>query len=409
MVRSVVEALRPRLVIAAEPGFGDWPQALVNPSAGFEPAAAALGAEVSATAGLAEPPDTALLFTGFTSGSTGLPKGYRRSHGSWVASFEAEAAEFGLGADDVVLAPGTLTHSLFLYALASGLHAGARVVLCRSFRPDTALRLVSEHGVTVLYGVPTQIAAILHAAAERDERPESLRLILSSGAKWTGPTGPQIRTVFPNARFAEFFGASETSFIAVAKEDEPVPEGSVGRAFRGVSLSVRDRSGRRLPLGRIGRVFAQSPFLFSGYAFGNEDGLSRCGTALSVGDLGYLDPSGFLHLVGREARKIVTSGQNVFPEEIERLLARHPAVTDAAVLGVADAKRGERLLGIVRTQGGESVNRASLVSHLRPLLPLARIPRRYVTVADWPLTRSGKTDFSTLMSRWRAGELAELP
>jgi len=407
LTRKTLAALRPAMLVTTEARLAARRNAVLVPDRlPFARVAAALGAPAGYEA--APPPRGDLPFyVGFTSGSTGTPKGYRRDHRSWVESFRGDAVEFGIGPRDVVLAPGALTHSLFLYALVHALHAGATAVLARRFRPTAIPALVRRHGASVLYGVPTQLRLILDAAAR--ERPlKTVRWVLSSGAKWFADALPGLRRLFPAARFAEFYGASELSFVTVAKDGEPVPPGSVGRAFSGVKLSIRDRAGRQLPRGRAGRVFVESPLVFMGYAVGGEDDLYRAGDALSVGDRGFLDTHGFLYLVGREKRMIVTSGKNVFPEEIERALETHPAIAAAAVLGLPDARRGERLLALVSLRRTARVRRAQLVAHLRRTLPLSKVPRAYAVVAPWPRTSSGKSDFAALARAWAAGKCEPL-
>jgi long-chain acyl-CoA synthetase len=390
----------------------------------FARVAAALGAPTR-PAPVPQPNDDRPFYVGFTSGSTGTPKFYRRDHRSWAMSFRGDDIEFGLGADDVVLAPGALAHSLFLYAMVHGLHAGATVLLCRRFRPAAIPALVRAHGVTVLYGVPTHLRLIVEAAARalRGRRyataPQgdrsnavaltSVRWVLSSGAKWFADALPDLRRLFPAARFAEFYGASELSFVSVAKDGERVPPGSVGRAFPGVAISIRDRAGRRLPTGRVGRVYVESPLVFSGYAVGGEDDLYRAGNAVSVGDRGRLDAKGFLYLEGREKRMIVTSGKNIFPEEVERALETHPSVAAAAVLGLADAKRGERMVALLRLRPQARPRAAQLIAHLRRTLPLYKVPRVYAVAGRWPRTASGKSDFAALHRLWSAGAWERLP
>ncbi|MFG1373129.1 AMP-binding protein [Xanthobacter oligotrophicus] len=399
---DILARIRPGLLVS---GGADG-EVRLSPTQGLAGLVEAIGAGAYA---VTAPPDPDLPFpdlpfyVGFTSGSTGLPKGYRRSHRSWTESFDADTREFGIGPQDVVLAPGALTHSLFLYALARGLDAGAHVILSKSFRPRAVADLARRHRASVLYGVPTQLALLLDHLEAEGATLDNVRLVLCSGAKWPAGRKALLSRHLPKAGFAEFYGASELSFITVAKGDEPVPEGSVGRAFDGVRLAIRDRAGRRLPAGRTGLVFVESPFLFLDYATGDSEDLLRHGPEISVGDMGRLDAAGFLTLAGRAKRMIVTSGKNLYPEEVERQLELHPAIAAAAVMGVPDGKRGERLVAFLQPEEGAQMTRADLVAWLRPRLALFKVPRLYARVARWPLTASGKTDFAAVARLWPHG------
>jgi long-chain acyl-CoA synthetase len=143
MAQLAIAALSPGVVVSVDAGLGCEADRLkvVDPHGPFAAAADAMGAG-PVSLEVAEPDPLAPFYVGFTSGSTGTPKGYRRHHLSWVESFRAADREFDIGAGDVVLAPGALTHSLFLYGLAHGLYVGATVVLCRQFRPNVANRLI---------------------------------------------------------------------------------------------------------------------------------------------------------------------------------------------------------------------------------------------------------------------------
>lgn len=391
---DILARIRPGLLVSC----GADADVRLSPTQGLAGLAEAMGAGAAA---VKQPPDPDLPFyVGFTSDSTGLPKGYRRTHRSWTESFDADTREFGIGPGDVVLAPGALTHSLFLYALARGLDAGAHVILSKTFRPRAVADLARRHKASVLYGVPTQLALLLDHLAAEGARLDGIRLVLCSGAKWPAGRKALLSSHLPKAGFAEFYGASELSFITVAKGEEPVPEGSVGRAFDGVRLAIRDRAGRRLPVGRTGLVFVESPFLFLDYATGDSEDLLRHAAEISVGDMGRLDAAGFLTLAGRAKRMIVTSGKNLYPEEVERQLELHPAIAAAAVMGVPDGKRGERLVAFLQPEDGAELTRADLVAWLRPRLALFKVPRLYARVARWPLTASGKTDFAAVARLW---------
>jgi long-chain acyl-CoA synthetase len=409
IVQRVISELSPAIVVTERTELSHTRLIHVDPFGPFDGVTEAICASDRFTAATAPDPLTS-FYVGFTSGSTGMPKGYRRHHRSWLESFAAADLEFDIGPDDVVLAPGTLTHSLFLYGLAHGLHVGASVVLCRRFRPNTVNRVIADRGVTVIYGVPTQLETMIDAA-ERSGAPPfaGVRWIFSSGAKWKASSTVRLRRQFPASRFAEFYGSSELSFVTVTKDDENAPEDSVGRAFASVTISIRDHFGRKLEPGEAGLVFVESPFQFTEYACGDTGVLLRDGNEISVGDVGMLDERGFLRLVGRASRMIIVSGKNIHPEPIEQVLERHPAIANAAVMGITDDRRGERLVALVRPREGATPNRPALIAWARSALPLYKVPRRYAVPREWPITRSGKPDFQALADMWTAGAWEELP
>lgn len=339
------------------------------------------------------------FYVGFTSGSTGRPKGYVRSHRSWVASFEGDAVEFGLCAEDVVLAPGSMAHSLFLYAAVHALHIGATVLMSRAFRPDRALQMGAAWRATVVYGAPTQWRML--AEQGRGCLP-GVRWAFSSGAKWFSSGNDDLRRLVPNARFVEFYGASELSFVTVRKSGDGCPEDAVGRPFSGVDIQIRRADGAPCSIGEAGRIFVKSEYLFSGYVCGARAPDAIDG-AMTIGDLGFVDTDGFLHLVGRENRMIVTSGKNVYPEEIEAALLRFPGVQGAAVFGVPDVRRGERIVALLLLHEGAGVRRRDLSAHLRSSLPLAFVPRIICIAQNWRWTASGKTDHVAIRALWDEG------
>lgn len=338
------------------------------------------------------PSPDAPFYVGFTSGSTGMPKGYRRSHRSWIESFEVSRIEFGLTEHDVIMAPGGLAASLHLYGIVHALHIGAEAVMMRRFHPRRALGLIAERSVTALYVTPTQLRLLLDAAG--DVICPTLRLLMVSGAKWRPETRAATARLFPNAGIAEFYGASELSFVTIGHAREGVLPGSVGRAAHGVALRIRDAEGRDLPRGAVGAIWVKSAMIFDDYACGGGEEIRREGEWMTVGDHGALDEAGFLHLHGREKRMLVTSGLNVYPEEVERVLVTAAGVEEAAVFGIADPLRGTELIAVLRMDGAP--DEAALRAHCRAELPAAKVPRRFIALADWPRTAGGKADLSAL-------------
>ena len=405
LVRTVLDEMSPDLLVTGDAKLGaDRPALVINPLAQFADVADMLGAPIRW--GRAEEPSPMQPFyVGFTSGSTGIPKGFRRTHQSWIESFAVDGMEFGIDSDDVILAPGALAHSLFVYTLMRGVYVGARVILSQRFNPSALLRVIPAEGVSVIYGVPTQLTMLMSAAERASQTSlDGVRMVLSAGAKWPEDERPRFRRIFPNAEFSEFYGCSELSLVTVAKDSEAPPAGSVGRAFSGVSITIQDGHGRKLSTGNTGLVFVDSNQRFLGYACGDASGLIERNSCLSVGDVGFLDEHGFLYLVGRSNRMIITSGKNIHPEEIEAVLRLHPAIVAAAVLGIEDAKRGERLVALLQFHDGIPVERAAIISHARTMLALYKVPQVYAWVADWPETSSGKTDYGALSRLWAIGD-----
>lgn len=371
-------------VIADHLPFAAIPDALAAPASFNRPA---------------KPSPARAFYVGFTSGTTGMPKGFRRDQNSWLASFAGDASVFAIGPGDIVLAPGSMVHSNFVYAFLRALYEGARVVLCRNFLGSAAHRLILEQEVTVLYCVPTQLQLIMDAVVEPASR---VRLIYSSGAKFPAAQLGRVANHFPGAEFCEYYGASETSFVAMTRPGERTPPTAVGRPFPLVQVSIRDRDGLPVPDGSSGLIYVDSPLCFSGYATGEPAALLRAGSALSVGDVGVLDAEGFLHVVGRADRMVVSSGRNIHPEEIEAVLQASPAVAHAAVFGTVDAVRGERLTAVLQWRG-EPAERRSLAVELRRQLPAYKVPGVIGILPYWCLTETGKTDFRAVAELFEAG------
>ncbi len=339
------------------------------------------------------PGDDAPLLIGFTSGSTGMVKGYTRTHGSWTRSVAAAQAAFPMTADDRVCAPGTLSFSLFAYALMHGLHIGATTRLVDAFRPRTLVDTMRADGTTVLFCVPTQAAMLIEAAERTGRSIDSVRLILSSGQKWPDDATARAEAVFPNAEIAEFYGASELSFVSYVRGTDPVPAGSVGRAFDGVDIAIRDADGDACPPGVVGAVWVRSRLAFDRYVMGDAPECRRDGDWITVGDHGYLDDDGYLFLAGREKRMLVTSGANLYPEILEAALCRHPGVAAAAVIGLPDPVRGQRIVAAVSLRDpSHPPVRDDLIALCADNGGAHAAPRAVHVIGDWPRTPGGKTD-----------------
>lgn len=338
------------------------------------------------------------FYVGFTSGSTGQPKGYCRDHASWLASFaiSAQLSPAAASAPGAVMAPGSLATSLHLYGLVQALHLGLPVLLVPSFRPKAVLALLASQPIAQLYVTPTQAQLLWQAGEHKQAVAANVRQVLISGSSWPEAQRQAMRQWLPNTEWIEFYGTSEMSFVSLHSSLNPAPSGSVGKPVPGVQLSFGTEPGQVQSPGQPARLWVASPLLFMGYESGGGEEIARHGPWLTVGDHGYVDDQGYLYVLGREKRMLVCQGHNVYPEAVEAVLLRHPAIAQVAVLGVADPLRGQILLAFVQPLAGSAVTLAMLRRHATEhLLPQQR-PRHWYRLDHWPLTHSGKTDLQTL-------------
>ena len=384
----------------------------------------------------------ALFYVGFTSGSTGQPKGFCRTHQSWTASFEACVSAFGEAALQPVLIPGRIAHSLFLFGMLLALWSGAGVVLQERFSAAAALQSLRKNAArsdptfdgfgvpTTVVAVPSQLLLMLayaeqHAVAAIAE----VTLVLISGARWPRQHSPALQALFPNAALREFYGASELSFVAWTPADPMLSPSVVGTPFPGVEIQLRALRDADLDTDSAlpqtgsevdapGLIWVRSPMVFSHYLGANASDSSAClrdGDWWSVRDVGAFDAQGRLCLLGRLNRMIVTQAKKLFPEELERVLELHPAIARAAVQAVPDALRGARVVAVLAwdeaavTSGSAGKqaalpDAAALSAWCGRHLQAYKVPRQFFICSEWRWTASGKTDHAAL-----AQELACLP
>lgn len=332
------------------------------------------------------------VFETLTSGSSGRPRRIRRTQRSWVAGFRVNAGLFGLGPGVRVAVLGRLVHSLSLYGALEGACLGCDVHLLGAMRPDRQRAALAAKAVEVLYATPSQLRMLVDAGGPVLG---ALRVVLVGGSKLDPALRAALARLAPTGEVREFYGAAETSFITLADAQASVD--SVGTAYPGVRVAVRNREGEPLRDGAVGEVWVQSPYLFLGYAGEDAGGARRSGRWLSVGEMGWLQ-KGELHLAGRAGRMVTVADENVFPEEIETCLAALDGVLRVAVLPRRDALRGVVMVAVVqgdRTCGAALLEAALLQAGRERFGPL-KAPRAVIWRDDWPVLASGKTDLVRL-------------
>jgi long-chain acyl-CoA synthetase len=329
-----------------------------------------------------------LLFIGFTSGTTGLPKGYMRTHLSWIKSFEATNDAFQLNDMEHILAPGPFVHSLSLFALIQSLYSGATFHITQKFSASQVLELCEQIPNAILFVVPTMIESLMQQAIPGQTH---IGALISSGAKWSDLSKKRGKEVFGGAKLYEFYGSSEASYISftdVLAENKP---NSVGKPFAGIQISIRDEQFREVPDGVIGQLYIRSDMVFLGYhQLPDATSAAFRGGWLVLEDYVYKDEAGYLYMAGRLKNRIVSGGLNVYPEEVELVLEQIPEIEEVMVLGVPDAYWGEQLTALVKWSGERHLSIEEIKNYCRQYMAGFKAPKQLLTVDQFIYTSSGK-------------------
>lgn len=381
----LLEKLDPDLIVTAE-----GPDLLVrNPLSG-----AALTLAEGATSNhppLPEGRDEDPFLIVFTSGTTADPKPIIRDRRSWRISLATGASFFGIDERTSTYAPGPLAHGLALYALTETLLAGGTFHSARHFEATQALETIRGNDIRRLVLVPTMLRRLCEGAAV-----ETAEAITVAGAKLTAADHNLCAGHFPKADIREYYGASELGFITVTTPGDPASSTAVGKAFPGVRLSVLDDAGKALPAGDTGTIFVESPLVATGYlGAGDGAGLARFGTLATVGDLGFLEADGTLHLLGRSGGMILSGGNNIYPIEVEAALLSLPDVRAAHVFGIDHADLGSELVAVVEPRSSD-LSPDAFRAAMAKVLPRYKQPRRLWLCRAMPATPSGKVAAKTV-------------
>jgi acyl-CoA synthetase (AMP-forming)/AMP-acid ligase II len=337
-----------------------------------------------------DPPARRSRIVILTSGTTGTPKSAARDvpPRAMVGPLVAMIETFGLRRGEPVLVAPPLFHGFGLGIAMAAHGLGAPIVLRRRFDGSDALADIARHRVGCMVGVPVMLERML-AAGPGGRDLSSLRAVVSAGA----PLSPDLSGRFMDA-FGDIlcngYGTTETGFGAYATPaDLRAAPGTVGRAPLGTAIHVLGEDRRPVAPGQTGHIFIGGDLVFDGYEGGGTK--ESVGRLMNTGDLGYLDAAGRLFIDGREDDMIVSGGENVFPGEVEDALATHPAVADAAAIGVDDAEFGQRLRAFVVAAPESSPSEAELLAHLRERLERYKLPREIVFCEEIPRNATGKT------------------
>ncbi len=343
------------------------------------------------------PDDVAVL--AYTSGTTGKPKGALITHGNLAWAGAAYGQTLGVAnRGDVLLAMAPLVHitGLALH-IGAWLARGSTLVLGYRFEPNYYLDLLATHEVTWTTGVSTAYRAMLEAMRARPRQFPKLRVLGCGGAPIPAQLLADVRQGFGVA-LSPGYGLTESTSAVTSTPGETLPLvdddtgiTSVGLAMVGAQIVVADETGTPVPAGVQGEIYVRSPGTMSGY-WQNPDATTAAfrDDWLLTGDVGYLNEQGWLFIVDRTKNVIIASGYKVWPREVEEVLYAHPAVREAAVVGVSDHYRGETVKAYVSIRAGASVSAEDLITYCSNNLAAYKTPREIEFLDELPKNQNGK-------------------
>jgi fatty-acyl-CoA synthase len=325
-----------------------------------------------------------------TSGTTGPPKGANRASPSSIGPAAALLSRIPLKAREPTLIAAPLFHSWGFAHLFLSTALASTLVLRRRFDPREILRAIATERATALIVVPVMLQRILELGepelAEHDV--SSLRVIASSGSALPGPLAQRVMDALGETLY-NLYGSTEVAWATIATpEDLRAAPGTAGRPPRGTVVKVLSPEWLELPPEASGLIFVGNELLFDGYTGGGDK--LRFGDLMATGDLGHFDADGRLFVDGRDDDMIVSGGENVFPGEVEEVLAAVPGVREVAVVGVPDDQFGERLRAFVTVSAGASLTEKELKDVVRSRLAGFKTPREVRFVDELPRNATGK-------------------
>jgi long-chain acyl-CoA synthetase len=338
-----------------------------------------------------EADDLAVLI--FTSGTAGSPRAAMLSHGNLRANLDqSRATHTGIVEDDVVYGVLPMFHIFGLnVVLGQTLLGGATVVLVQRFDPSTALDTIRERAITVVPGAPPLWLAFSHFEGAPADSFASVRLALTGAAKMPEEAIRRLRDTF-GIELAEGYGLTEAAPVVTSSAGLSIRVGSVGRVLQGMQVRLVDEQGDDALEGDSGEIWVSGPNVFQGY-LDDPQATARALTDdgwLRTGDIAVTDDDGYLYLVDRAKDLVIVSGFNVYPAEVESVLATHPAVAEVGVVGVPHPHTGEAVKAFVVLRDGASVSEDSLIDWCLDHLARYKCPGKILFVDELPRNVSGK-------------------
>jgi long-chain acyl-CoA synthetase len=335
--------------------------------------------------------DTAVIL--YTSGTTGHPKGAELTHGNLRSNTEVSQNDIVRAGPGAVIFGGLPLFHVFgqTVALNVAVASGACLTLLPRFDAEHALRIISDHRVTVFEGVPTMYVALLHHTDRADYDTSTLRTCISGGAALPVEVLRGFEATY-GVPVLEGYGLSETSPVASfnhpGRERRP---GSIGTPIRDVQMRLVDTEDHEVPQGEVGEIIIRGPNVMKGYWQRPEATAEAIRNGwFHSGDLARVDEDGYFYIVDRKKDLIIRGGYNVYPREIEEVIYEHPAVAEAAVIGLPDPTMGEEVGAAVALKPGAAISAEELRDYVKSQVAAYKYPRHLWIVDALPKGPTGK-------------------
>jgi acyl-CoA synthetase (AMP-forming)/AMP-acid ligase II len=325
-----------------------------------------------------------------TSGTTGTPKGAKRKQPDSMEPLAAMFSKIPLRAHETTVIAAPMFHSWGFGHFTLAMPLASTIVLPRRFEAEATLRAIAYHRASALAVVPVMLQRIMELPPETIARYDCscLRVISASGSVLPGELATRVMDTFGDVLY-NLYGSTEVAWATIATPaDLRAAPGTAGRPPLGTVVKLLDSEGREVSSGERGRIFAANEMVFEGYTGGG--GKEIVGGLMSTGDMGHFDAAGRLFVDGRDDEMIVSGGENVFPREVEDLLADHEEIEEAAVIGVPDEQFGQRLKAFVVTRAGAALDEQTIQEYVKRNLARYKVPREVVFVQELPRNATGK-------------------
>jgi long-chain acyl-CoA synthetase len=343
------------------------------------------------------PPEQVDCVIGYTSGTTGRPKGAVGTHMNFVMAGVQSAQEFGLGPGDGIFAASPMAHRTGLARMANMFQFGCSLIMQPRFDVADAVDVIEREGATILGGVPTIVRMMMPEIEKRPADCASLRLVMATGELFEPALRQRLFAALPHVGLYSFLGQTEGGVMAsVRPEQQAWKPLAMGRPLPGIEVRLVDREMQEVAKGEPGEILArcglpgQVTIMREYYRDPAATEATFHEGWLRTGDVGWEDEDGFLYFADRVKDMIVSGGLNIYSKEVEQALMEHEAVEDAAVFGIPDEEFGEQVAAVVALEPGATASAEGLIEHCRARIASYKKPKRIRFVEQLPRTSSGK-------------------